>query len=288
MHKIKRGTMSRVFRHCLLGLVGAVVTVAVDARSDCDENWMCVETEESEQSIDLYVRNYTPFPITVTVRAVRKRNLRASNGDTATRTVAGGGREHVLQLLPVDTDRRTSFRVAYDWTVGHLSPDHDDDYLYRLPYAKGKKYWVIQGYGSRFSHTGLEEYTVDFDMSVGTPVYAAREGVVAQLEDSHSRGCWGSGCSRYANYLVILHPDGTTGEYYHLKRNGVVVELGHRVERGQLIAYSGNTGHTTMPHLHFGVYRADTWGRTQSLQVKFQTSTGVINRIRAGRVYEVE
>ena len=60
---------------------------------------------------------------------------------------------------------------------------------------------------------GLEEFAIDVDMPIGTPVHAARAGVVARVEESHSKGCWEDGCGKYANYIVILHGDGTTGEY---------------------------------------------------------------------------
>ncbi|NNF66646.1 MAG: hypothetical protein HKM98_03960 [Gammaproteobacteria bacterium] len=48
---------------------------------------------------------------------------------------------------------------------------------------------------------------------------------------------------------------------------------------------SGNTGHTTMPHLHFGVYRASSWGATQSVPVRYQADSGIIVKPRRGRGY---
>ncbi|MDH3590140.1 MAG: M23 family metallopeptidase, partial [Gammaproteobacteria bacterium] len=101
----------------------------------------------------------------------------------------------------------------------------------------------------------------------------------------HYKGCWDDGCGAYANFLVILHDDSTTGEYYHLKKDGALVAEGDRVEAGQLIALSGNTGHTTMPHLHFGVYRAASWGATESVPVRFNSSNGVVTTPRRGRGY---
>ncbi|MDZ7645046.1 MAG: M23 family metallopeptidase [Woeseiaceae bacterium] len=162
---------------------------------------------------------------------------------------------------------------------------HDERQLYLLAYQPGRSYRVLQGYGSRFSHTGREQYAVDFRMDEGTPVHAARDGVVARIEEAHSIGCWEDGCGRYANFIVVLHDDGTTGEYYHLQRHGALVEPGQRVRAGQRIGLSGNTGHTTMPHLHFAVYRAVDWGRTQSLPVRFLTADGVVSRPRRGGRY---
>jgi murein DD-endopeptidase MepM/ murein hydrolase activator NlpD len=143
----------------------------------------------------------------------------------------------------------------------------------------------LQGYGSRFSHTGDEQYAVDFKMAEGTPVHAARGGVVARVEEANSIGCWSSGCGSYANFVVVLHDDGTTGEYYHLMQNGALVEPGDKIRAGQKIALSGNTGHTALPHLHFAVYRASSWGRTQSVPVRFLSADGIVTEPRRGGRY---
>ena len=91
---------------------------------------------------------------------------------------------------------------------------------------------------------------------------------------------------KFANFVVILHSDGTTGEYYHLMQNGAIVSVGETVSQGQKIAYSGNTGHTTMPHLHFAVYRATDWGNTQSIPVRFRSIDGIIRKPRRGGRYQ--
>jgi murein DD-endopeptidase MepM/ murein hydrolase activator NlpD len=176
--------------------------------------------------------------------------------------------------------------IEFAWTVGDQHAQHDADQLYGLPYAEGHTFPVLQGYGSRFSHTGREEFAVDFDMPVGTPVHAARDGVVARVVEKHDKGCWEDGCGAFANFIVVLHSDGTTGEYYHLQKDGAQVSAGDRVRRGQRIGYSGNTGHTSMPHLHFAVYRATTWGHTQSIPVRFESAAGIIDMPRMGARHE--
>ena len=179
----------------------------------------------------------------------------------------------------------TPLMDRHDLIIGAIDPHHDDAYQYRLPYGEQVTYPVIQGYGARLSHRGAEHYTVDFGMPIGTPIYAARDGVVALAEDSHDVGCWREECGRLANFVVLLHSDGTTGEYFHLLRGSVQVRLGERVARGSLLAFSGNTGYTTAPHLHFGVYRTERDGRTQSLAVRFTTREGAIREPREGARY---
>lgn len=172
-----------------------------------------------------------------------------------------------------------------DVQLGRIDADHDDGYLYRLPYGNEESFPIIQGYAAKLSHRGVERFTLDFGMPVGTPVHAARDGVVVLIEDSHDSGCAREECGRYANFVVVLHPDGTTGEYFHLEHASVQVRVGERVARGQRLAHSGNTGFSTAPHLHFGVYRTGRDRGTESLAVRFQTRRGTISLPRSGAHY---
>jgi murein DD-endopeptidase MepM/ murein hydrolase activator NlpD len=158
---------------------------------------------------------------------------------------AGGAR-----VSPFDQSSAAMTREGL--TLGRVDADHDDGYLYRLPYGDGVSFPIIQGYGAKLSHRGAERFTLDFGMPIGTPVHAARDGVVVLVEDSHEAGCPREECGRFANFVVVLHSDGTTGEYFHLERGSVQVRAGQTVARGQRLARSGNTGVSTAPHLHFG------------------------------------
>jgi len=255
------------------------------AFADCRDDWICVNAVDQGGNVELRAENLQNYPVTYTLR-VRTHSFEVSGPTTVTRTLAPQESARVMTLSRSDERVEGGYRYFFDWTVGDKDAVHDDDHLYALPYASGKSYRVLQGYGSRFSHTGLEAYAVDFAMPEGTPVHAARGGVVARVEESHSIGCWDDGCGRYANFIVILHSDGTTGEYYHLQKDGALVEVGDHVVRGQKIGLSGNTGHTTMPHLHFAVYRATEWGNTQSIPVRFTSADGVVLRPRHGARYQ--
>ena len=269
--------------HSLATGIALVLTLPALA-DDCADGWICVDAVDQGGDIELRARNLRDYPVTYTLR-LRSRNNVVQGKRTVTSTLDPKESERVLVLSGGDGRKGPDYRYSLDWTVGDKDAIHDDDHLYSLPYATGRSYRVLQGYGSRFSHTGLEEFAIDFDMRVGTAVHAARAGVVVRVEESHDKGCWEDGCGRYANYIVVLHGDGTTGEYYHLMHEGAMVDVGDSVSQGQLIGYSGNTGHTTMPHLHFAVYRATDWGNTQSIPVRFQAADGIINRPRRGARY---
>ena len=251
----------------------------------CADDWLGVDEVRDGGTIGLRATNLREFPITFTLR-VRTRDLVAEGPRTITETLDGEQSRMVMMLREYGGDRIGKYRISCDWTIGDKDALHDDEQLYLLPYESGKSYRVLQGYGSRFSHRGLEQYAVDFNMSVGTPVHAARDGIVARIEESNQKGCWDDGCGAYANYIVVLHNDGTTGEYYHLQQNGALVDAGDHIAAGQKIGLSGNTGHTTMPHLHFAVYRAAEWGNTQSIPVRYLSSVGIVHSPRRGGRYQ--
>ncbi len=121
---------------------------------------------------------------------------------------------------------------------------------------------MLQGFHGKFSHTGSNEYAVDFDCPVATRVLAAREGVIVATNDAAQ----GSGttpeflATTTVNFVIVMHDDGTIGEYLHLSPSGVVVKPGQRVQRGQELALSGFTGYSSTPHLHFQVMTAATDG----------------------------
>lgn len=91
--------------------------------------------------------------------------------------------------------------------------------------------------------SGAYHGAVDFGVSTGTPVYAAADGIVVT-------STWG-GSDSYGYYIKIKHYNGLYTLYAH--GSSLVVSVGQEVKQGQLIMYSGNTGNSTGPHLHFEV-----------------------------------
>jgi murein DD-endopeptidase MepM/ murein hydrolase activator NlpD len=157
-----------------------------------------------------------------------------------------------------------------------------DTYVYDLPYKEGTKHKVVQGYGGMFSHK--YKAALDFSMPVGTPIYAAREGVIHGFKEDNDIG---GPLPRYqskSNYIVIMHEDGSFACYWHLQKNGVVVKKG-KVKKGELIGYSGSTGFVLRPHLHFAVKRKFNYEKDSFIKTKFKTSKGV-RILERGETYE--
>lgn len=111
-------------------------------------------------------------------------------------------------------------------------------------------------------------------MRVGTPIHAAREGIVYSYKDNSDEGGPWAKYKNKANYIMIRHDDGSFGCYWHLQKDGVVVKKG-RVAKGQLIGYSGATGLVLFPHLHFSVKRVLNYDMNSFVRTKFRTTNGI-------------
>ncbi|HRF17030.1 MAG TPA: M23 family metallopeptidase [Chitinophagaceae bacterium] len=158
----------------------------------------------------------------------------------------------------------------------------DTSYVYALPFPERKKYRVIQGYFSRFTHK--ERAALDFNMKKGDTITAARDGIVVRAKEDGKKGGLNRKYRSEGNNIVIQHADGSRAGYWHLQHNGVLVNIGDTVKKGQPIALSGKTGYAFVPHLHFLVWRSGG-GQWQQVPTRFQTSKGIMY-LRSWRKYK--
>ncbi len=130
--------------------------------------------------------------------------------------------------------------------VGQIPPSagHSTRYRFIWPEPNAQisqpfgpsQYWFEPPYGSYpHFHTGI-----DLVEPIGSPIYAADDGIVALV---------GSSSSGYGNYVVIAHSGGLATLYGHLST--ALVKIGQSVTQGQVVGLEGATGNTTGPHLHF-------------------------------------
>jgi hypothetical protein len=223
-------------------------------------------------SIRFVAINEFQAPVEVMLRFDRLSGLEFPDpDDDLRRLVPPQFRGVVLSLdrLSEGGDWETGY--VYEYVVGDPGARHRPPRPYRTPYALAASFPVSQAYPVAATHmTADSAYAVDFAVPVGTDIFAARGGVVFAVQGANYRG--GLDTSRQgakANVVQILHDDGTYAVYAHLNRASIRVKPGDRVERGQYIAESGNTGFSTGPHLHFAVLR-NAGMRIESLPVVFE------------------
>ena len=149
----------------------------------------------------------------------------------------------------------------------------DTSYIYTLPFEEGKAHLLVQGYFGAFSHK--ERAALDFKMKTGTKILAARDGIVTRVKEDGTKGGAKRSFRSEGNNIIIQHGDNSRSGYWHIQKDGALVNVGDSVKKGQVIALSGNTGYTAFPHLHFIVWRSDSRGQWQQVATRFQTSKGI-------------
>jgi murein DD-endopeptidase MepM/ murein hydrolase activator NlpD len=161
---------------------------------------------------------------------------------------------------------------------------HDESATYRLPYDPRQPRLLASGVGGGPSHSGPDRYSYDFIMPRGTRVLAARKGSVVRTLDGYHGGGTEDRFKQRANAVLVLHSDGTYAEYGHLSP-GVIASPGDDVAVGTLLGYSGNTGYSGGPHLHFSVRARDTATTSRTVPIRFVDSSGATLPLVPGNRY---
>lgn len=197
--------------------------------------------------------------VTVEVAFEEARNVRSEPALPARIVLAPRSDTRALRIVSPHPEAGFAYRFSYHFMPGDFHARADAAARYKLPFPADRHFRISQAFGGMASHVGAQNYyAVDIGMPEGTPVLAARDGVVMTVDNDF----FGAGLdmSRYgdrANNVRIVHADGTMAVYAHLELESVRVHVGDRVRAGQLLALSGDTGYTNGPHLHFCVQRND-------------------------------
>lgn len=262
-------------------------SVLPDSRATKDQP-VAVTSRKTDDTIYLYARNDNDYPLTLTLDFPTLENFRVSGPVPFIAELEPRSRREVLRLTQQNKRASASYNARFSWVMGKLSARHSDP-LYRLPFAMDTIATVSQGFDGGITHKGLTRYAVDFACPVGTKIFAARSGTVIATEASFNQGGFEERFGPMANYVIIEHDDHTLGKYYHLKQYGVMVRTGTQVARGQFIAYSGNTGYSSGPHLHFSVSSVDPQSKNLpiTLPIRFETAQGVVDAPRTRDRYRV-
>ncbi|MEN1727026.1 MAG: M23 family metallopeptidase [Pseudomonadota bacterium] len=220
-------------------------------------------------------RNRTQGPLAVRVWLEDDENVVSWPELPETFVLPGGATRELVTIGAFNPRKSWRYQIRTESLPGDPGGQHQPTRAYRPPIARNQEYFISQAFGGSFSHTSQDSrYAVDIAMPVGSPVHAAREGVVMDI----ARWFSGAGLDLKhdgprANFVRILHDDGSMAVYAHLDYEGVMVRPGQRVRRGQQIGRSGNTGYSTGPHLHF-VIQLNRDMKLVSVPFEFANTTG--------------
>ena len=251
-----------------------IISLVISGFAPFQDNSVTIKQIEKENGVVLVGVNSNQYPVTIELDLKLKNMLSSQKNPLITVIPA----KSELELLELKVDKPSSssgWEYNFKYYQGSIFAKHNDRIAYRLPYKIGEQYRLDQGYNGKFSHQRDSRYSLDFNMEEGTEIYSSRAGIVVEIEERYSNGGKNRSFIDKANYVTILHDDGTFSQYSHLRKNGVTVSIGQKVKVGERIGYSGSTGYVTGPHLHFTVLQAKKGGGFISIPVKFATREGI-------------
>ncbi|MDH1541836.1 peptidoglycan DD-metalloendopeptidase family protein [Stutzerimonas stutzeri] len=229
---------------------GAQVFVFRDRMVEKLDTQVKLETRKHDAGETLLVRNDLFAPVDIELKLENVENAVGAPTKPIRWVLPPRSQIRLATLAPRDASKPLKYTPKLRHALGdpRLIPK---PYKYPLPW-QGGPFRLTQGANGQYSHfTPKGRYAVDIAMPEGTPIVAARGGMVVKIENEQS----GRGNNPAGNFVRILHDDGTMGVYLHLMKGSVAVREGQRIETGTRIARSGNTGNSTGPHLHFVVQR---------------------------------
>lgn len=192
-------------------------------------------------------------PVTVDIAFVKDENVRTQPPLPARIVLPGRSETPAVHIEPVDVRRGYGYQLRYSAMPGDFRAHQNPEARYRLPFPAALRFGVAQAFGGSASHTDKQNYyAVDIVMPEGTPILAARDGVVMTVDnDFFGAGLDMAQYGDRANNIRVVHSDGTMAVYAHLQLESAQVSVGDHVRAGQELALSGDTGYTNGPHLHF-------------------------------------
>jgi murein DD-endopeptidase MepM/ murein hydrolase activator NlpD len=229
---------------------GAQVFVFRDRMVEKLDTQVKLETRKHDAGETLLVRNDLFAPVDIELKLENVENAIGAPAKPIRWVLPPRSQIRLATLAPRDASRPLKYTPKLRHALGdpRLLPK---PYKYPLPW-RGGPFRLTQGANGQYSHfTPKGRYAVDIAMPEGTPIVAARGGMVVKIENEQS----GRGNNPAGNFVRIMHDDGTMGVYLHLMKGSVAVREGQRIETGTRIARSANTGNRPGPHLHFVVQR---------------------------------
>ena len=237
---------------------------------------MTVEPRSTESGVALVAVNQCQCIVEFAVKAQTPAGNKQGRG-----TVAPHSERALLDIAAAAGP--AEIRYEYGYVVGEPGAQHRPSRPYRAPFALAQRFEVTQAPPDAVTHVDVSSRNaIDISMPVGTAIHAAREGLVINVAARHFKTGLSLQSMDEANFVQILHDDGTHAIYAHLQLDTVRVKIGQRVARGEYIANSGNTGFSTGPHLHFVVLR-NIGLRSESVPVAFAGPGGLSVAPRSGQ-----
>jgi hypothetical protein len=198
--------------------------------------------QDSKGNYDFICENHAFCHYIVEVRVTGMENLR-SDQPLPYRKELAPGTTHLFNLVPENRNNAVKFNYSAAYLKGCLQPNPKTDITYLLPLAPGKEAQVYEMQNFGKTKAGDPEikdwYVIRMKMSPGDTIYAARRGIVSEMDVSSGANDSGSNQIGGTNFIEVVHADCSFGRYGIVRKNGALVKPGQTVEAGSAIGIVG-------------------------------------------------
>ena len=198
--------------------------------------------QDSKGNYDFICENHAFCHYIVEVRVTGLENLHSDQALPYRKEVAPGT-THLFNLIPENQSMAVKFNYSAAYLKGCLQPNPKTDITYLLPLAPGKEAQIYEMQNFGKAKAGDPEikdwYVIRIKMNPGDTIYAARRGIVSELDVSSGANDSGSNQIGGTNFIEIVHADCSFGRYGIIRKNGSLVKPGQTVEAGSPIGIVG-------------------------------------------------
>ncbi|RLU10761.1 peptidase M23 [Pseudomonas prosekii] len=256
---------------------GSQVFVFRDRMVEHLERQVYLDIKKQKGADAVFVRNDLYAPVEIELSFAGLSNVKGAPGKPIRRVLPARSNSRLALLTAISRGKPLVYTPSFQYSMGDPS-GAAQGYRYPFPW-RGGPFRLSQGANGQYSHFGAKNrYAMDIAMPEGTPIIAARAGMVVKTENRQT----GRGNDPSGNFVRVLHDDGTMGVYLHLQKGSVSVREGQRVMVGSALALSGNTGNSSGPHLHFVVQRNTGLGLV-SIPYQFNQPVGALPNFALGK-----
>ena len=212
-----------------------------------------IQHKSHERGAKISAVNEYAGPVELILRLSEVSGLQAMR-DEEKRVLLPPKSQIVAWEIAASGEPQWSYELSYRYVLGSPKARPKLDYPYGLPVPAQYRFRVSQAFGGDFSHQDAENFhAVDIPMPYGTPILAARSGIVMDVSLDFSERALNAKAATRANNVRILHEDGTMVVYAHMSKGSIGVRPGDMIYKGDKLGEAGATGFATGPHLHFAV-----------------------------------
>jgi len=164
------------------------------------------------------------------------------------------GYNKLFTISPIDPQAAVQFKYQSGFQKGCMHPDVNRDIIYLLPITPGTQAQVYEMSPVKPSSDSGAWYVLRMKMKPGDTIYAARKGIVNEVQDQNGANDAGQSSIGTENFIEITQPDCTFAKYGILKKNSALVKRGQMVKAGQPIGLVGGDTYGRGSDLRFSVY----------------------------------